>query len=116
MLNFIRDYGAGIGGFVVSAGALSGFLWFLFRSAVGAAVKPELTEINGRLDTVQEDISSLKEGQAALRADVSSLKEGQTTLRADVSDLKADVSGLKEGQAVLIKLVQEALQSREVKV
>ena len=60
-----------------------------------------LMDLVPAVETLTQDVSELKEGQARLTQDVSGLREGQARLTQDVSGLKEGQARLEEGQARL---------------
>jgi chromosome segregation ATPase len=61
----------------------------------------EMKTMNGKLDSLQEDVAVLKEDVAVLKEDVAVLKEDVAVLKEEVAVLKEDVAVLKEEVAVL---------------
>ncbi|WP_299411675.1 hypothetical protein [Acaryochloris sp. IP29b_bin.148] len=59
ILQFIKEYGAGVGGTVVALGSLLGLVWFLFRSAVAAATKHQFVTINQKLDAITSELQDI---------------------------------------------------------
>ena len=60
-----------------------------------------LMDLVPAVETLQQDVSELKEGQARLTQDVSELKEGQARLTQDVSELREGQARLEDGQTRL---------------
>lgn len=109
---FIKEFGPGIGGLAAATAFGGGVLWFLFKSAVSAAVKPDLNKINTRLDGLDQKVTNLDQKFTGLDQKFTSLDQKVTNLEGDVADLKQDVSDIKSGQETLISLVQGLVQQR----
>ncbi|MBR2022520.1 MAG: hypothetical protein IJ997_02390 [Mycoplasmataceae bacterium] len=61
-----------------------------------ALVINQFTNINNRLDNIEQDVSELKQEVSILKEDVNELKQEVSILKEDVNELKQDVSILKE--------------------
>lgn len=59
MLNYIRDYGPGLGGLVITLIISSGGLWLLFKSAIAQVMKKDLNQINQQITEIQSVQKSL---------------------------------------------------------
>ena len=60
-----------------------------------ALVINQFTNMNNRLDNIEQDVSILKQDISELKQDVSILKQDVNELKQDVSELKQDVNKIK---------------------
>ena len=66
-----------------------------------AAANKRFEAIEARLDRVDDDLSTLKAGQAKMREDLSVMKGDQARMREDLSVVKGDQARMQEDLSVL---------------
>lgn len=88
ILQFIKEYGAGVGGTVVALGSLLGLVWFLFRSAVAAATKPQFVTINQKLDAISTDLQTVTESLGTIQANTRHNEKRIDLLQEDLKGLQ----------------------------
>jgi chromosome segregation ATPase len=72
-------------------------------------LRDDVTGIEVKVDTLQDDVTVLKADVTVLKADVSELKSDVSELKSDVSELKSDVSELKSDMADVKVSLKEIL-------
>jgi archaellum component FlaC len=64
-----------------------------------------LKQINGKLDTLQKDVTDLKIGQVRLEEEVKTLKEDVKEIKMVQKTLVNDVADLKGAKSLIIPIV-----------